>query len=1285
VLAVFSVVRPVLVAMLGVAMAALARAEQQPWSVLVLIYERTEATCWVEASPGQLTEFETSASLTDALPAIELAVSDFERIVSEWSDGLGAVHVETQRVQRAVATAGDAGGGECWLRPEDAAEELDRYLPRGDYDSVVAIWDNGSFPGPLGAASLEPIAWQGKTITWSTVHAWEAFLDPTSLGPNFQDPGEAILHEWLHPVGQFYRRLGYSVPDSDDSGNYPFPSTNPDGVGGFKEFYRRLLQGRLIDSPGKYTGISKAVWAAGSLRESTRPTPLPMQLVAPPNTLCQDDDALLEWDGPPLPPLSLYEITLTDDLGGTISVQTDQDEIALSELPIQSGRTYRWTLRTSNAPAGSEVDQLTFRATGPGPAPPTFSPPGGQLGSFDAVVFVRGVPGTEIRYTLNGVDPTPGDRLVPQSGEVHPTELPVVVKARAFAPNCAPSSVTSALYGVTEVLTVTSTSDSGTSPPEQGTLRWALATANADAGTQEIHFAIPGAGVHTIDLAVPLPAITDSVIINGWTQPGFAGMPLIEIDGAATGSGLSVTAGSASIRGLIINNSGGFGLRLAGAGNHVVRGCYIGTNATGSAARANLASGILIDNVADSSIGGTDPEDRNVISGNGFSGIEITGTAARNNYVQGNYIGTDRTGTSRISNRYNGIQLSLAPRNQIGGTAPGAGNLISGNGFSGVANTGDGIAIGGPGADENVVEGNRIGTDASGSADLGNSRSGISISALTTSNGPAASGNRIGGTDPAARNLISGNDAHGISIVAVNGGAADNLVQGNFIGTDASGSFDLGNSLSGVELSRGAVVGLTASGNTIGGLESGARNLISGNGLDGITIVGAGDSPGNTVQGNYIGVDVQGIFDLGNTRSGVRLTTASAFADAARFNLIGGASHAARNVISGNDQNGIAILGKTDGGGDNRITGNFIGIGAGGGSGPGNSVDGILITTNLLGGITIINQIGGGTPGAGNVIGGNGSAGIRIEGSGADLTYVDGNRIGIDANGNPRPNGGDGIFSSGPNSHFGGNTIAMNQGAGVVVSSANGNWIHQNSIFENGGPGIDLIGGGNDSQPAPVLSSAITSGGTILGGTLAAKPDTEYTLDFFASPSCDPTGFGEGMTSLGRTRVTTSASGSVSFLAPTPAPVALGQVVTATATEFLADNTSEFSNCATVSTGPPGDPDGDQVPGDNCPTVPNPGQEDTGGLNTALPNGRGNACECGDVTEEGIVNDSDLDLFRRHLLDPGVVWTGTLLGKCSVYGANPASCNLLDVVVLRRALAGLAPGIGANCAPPPPG
>jgi parallel beta-helix repeat protein len=1252
----------------------------QPWNVLVLVYaQTTDAKCVIAGNVS--TEYIANASLDAAqIDTVLAAVDNFEQIASRWSGGLGAVSITVERPTRAISSATEFDG-ECWLAPDDAAQELDKYAAKGDYDSVIALWHKGIMPGPLGAAALDPVTWQGKTFTWSTVHIREAFFPaPDEIGPNFKDPGEAILHEWLHPVGQFYRSLGYSVPDSDDSDDYPFPSDNPGGVGGFEKFYTQLLRGRLVDSLGKYTGISPAVWDAGSLRAGSGVEPKPLQLIAPPEVPCQPTDAALEWTGP-WPAQTIFEVRLDDDQGGFINHQTNQTQVELADLPLQTGRSYRWKVRTLAAPAGSEADRLSFRATGPGPNPPIFLPDGGQLDSGGSPVFIRADPGLEVRYTVNGADPQSGDPLVPPTGEVE-VQPPAQLKARAFAANCAPSSVKSALYGIADILTVTSTDDAPIGPPDAGTLRWAIIEANLAPGRQVIAFAIPGDGVHTIDLGLPLPVVTDPVLIDGWSQPGFLGSPLIEIDGALGGSGLTLAGGASIVRGLVINNSGAHGIRIDLLGANTIRGCYIGTNAAGNAARANLGHGIYITDSDFNLIGGPDPFEGNLISGNLQRGIQIAGPFADENTVVGNRIGTNLAGTNRIPNGVGGIELDNSAANQIGGSLPGWGNLISGNGFSGDPNAGDGLGIAGPQATGNIVEGNLIGTDVNGTADLGNSRAGLLITELAHRTGPSASGNRIGGTEPGAGNVISGNDAEGLGIVAVGGGATDNVVQGNFIGTDASGSFDLGNALSGIVITRRSAGEETASRNLIGGTEPGARNVISGNNLDGVGIVGS-SSEGNSVLGNYIGVDAQGRFDVGNSRSGVRLTATPALGNAATFNRIGGPSWAERNVISGNDQSGIAILGSPGGGGSNWIQGNLIGLGADGSASLGNGVDGILVTSNLLGGFTLINTIGGLSPGERNVIGRNGGAGVRLEGAGTDTNFVEGNLIGIDVRGNPQPNSGDGVFVSGPNNVVAGNRIARNSGAGVVVSAANENRVGTNSISDNGQLGIDLIDG-NELQPAPLIAAVTTSSGTLIRGSLSAEPETEYTLEFFSSPSCDPSGSGEGLTPLGRTWRTTDAAGNLIFQTLTPEPVPLGLIVTATATELLEDNTSEFSACAIAQSGPPSDPDGDQNPGggDNCPGVPNPGQEDTGGLNTALPNGRGNACECGDVTDNGVVDAADVGLFRAHLVDRGVEFQGAILGKCSVFGTSPSLCDSVDVVVLRRALASQAPGLGSSCALP---
>ena len=129
-------------------------------------------------------------------------------------------------------------------------------------------------------------------------------------------------------------------------------------------------------------------------------------------------------------------------------------------------------------------------------------------------------------------------------------------------------------------------------------------------------------------------------------------------------------------------------------------------------------------------MGGTTAGARNVISGNVSYGIEIFNATATTNLVQGNYIGPDVTGTSALANKLCGVHI-LSSGNTIGGSAGGAGNLISGNGQ-------DGVFLDGSGAANNVVQGNFIGTAASGTTGLGNGRGGVGVS--------GAPGNTIGGT-----------------------------------------------------------------------------------------------------------------------------------------------------------------------------------------------------------------------------------------------------------------------------------------------------------------------------------------------------------------------------------------------------------------------------------------------------------------------------------------------------------------------------------------------------------
>jgi hypothetical protein len=363
------------------------------------------------------------------------------------------------------------------------------------------------------------------------------------------------------------------------------------------------------------------------------------------------------------------------------------------------------------------------------------------------------------------------------------------------------------------------TNDSGA-----GSLRQAILDANATPGTQTIVFQLLGAGVHTISPASALPDITDRVVIDGFTQPGFAGTPVVEIDGSSAGvvtAGLNVVAGGSTIQGLAINNFNGHGIRLGTSGGNTVRANLIGTNSLGNAAHANTGHGVFIDNTPNNTIGGAAAGDGNIISGNGGQGVRVDGSGATGNQVAGNRIGTDLSGLVALANGDDGVLLTGgASSNSIGVTAS---NVISKNGANGVE-------ISGAATTSNVVQGNLIGTDAPGTGALGNAGSGVFIN--------GAPGNSIGIAGSA--NVISGNAGHGVLISGAT--ATANTIVGNFIGSDVNNTAGLGNGLDGVRVDN-------ASGNTIGGLLSGEANSIVSNGQDGVEI-NAGT--GNRILGNFI-------------------------------------------------------------------------------------------------------------------------------------------------------------------------------------------------------------------------------------------------------------------------------------------------------------------------------------------------------------------------------------------------------------------------------------------------
>src|SRR5262249_42122711 len=220
---------------------------------------------------------------------------------------------------------------------------------------------------------------------------------------------------------------------------------------------------------------------------------------------------------------------------------------------------------------------------------------------------------------------------------------------------------------------------------------------------------------------------------------------------------------------------------------------------------------------------GTPSAARNVISGNGFAGVRLSQNGGTNNIIEGNYIGTDATGMTALPN-YIGIQVGNSVGPTIGGIVPGAGNVVSGNQTYGIDVVNSTLT---------TIQGNNVGTDATGIAALGNGS--IGILDLFSSN------NTIGGTIPAAANVIMANGyVYPGSGVQLSG--TGDVLEGNYIGTNALGLAGFGNNTDGVLV--------TGSNNTIGGTIPGAGNVIDQNNGAGVDVTGG--ATGNRIQGNAI-------------------------------------------------------------------------------------------------------------------------------------------------------------------------------------------------------------------------------------------------------------------------------------------------------------------------------------------------------------------------------------------------------------------------------------------------
>lgn len=487
----------------------------------------------------------------------------------------------------------------------------------------------------------------------------------------------------------------------------------------------------------------------------------------------------------------------------------------------------------------------------------------------------------------------------PVSGSGGSTAISYTVAPNPGPPRFGTITIANQSFSVTQAgipcTVVTTTADFGAH-----SLRDAINCSNAAPGPAIITFDIPPtdpgcktvAGVGMVCTIKPegrggLPDITDSVIIDGYSQPGSSpntlevggnAVLLIEIDGEKAGdlsSGFHVYASDVTIRGLVINRfaaPGGFSENGHGifigftpsAHRLVVEGCFIGTDPTGTIALGNRNWGIFLSSTGDHRIGGTTPTHRNLISGNSGGGVAIFengSVAATNVRIVGNYIGTDRNGTADLGNG-TGVLLNGGRDNRVGGPTVGERNVISGNGAPpNGTDAGSGVWLGS--FDSNhVVQGNYIGLGADGITPLGNAGDGVELN--VRNNTP---GNMIGGPNPGEGNVISNNGGYGIRIHH----GCCNTIQGNFIGTAADGSTPRGNAISGILID--------ACCSTIGGTMPGAGNLIAFNGSDGVTVSNFSIGPdvnnailGNSIHGNGttasdLGIDLTA--NLGSGANGV--------------------------------------------------------------------------------------------------------------------------------------------------------------------------------------------------------------------------------------------------------------------------------------------------------------------------------------------------------------------------------------------------------------------------------
>ncbi len=696
-----------------------------------------------------------------------------------------------------------------------------------------------------------------------------------------------------------------------------------------------------------------------------------------------------------------------------------------------------------------------------------------------------------------------------------------------------------------------------------------IASSSLNGGTfQSVQIATTVAG----GVALTPPMLITSVPNSAAALSGNNAQVRVIISGTQTtsASGLVLDASDSDIRGLAIDGFAiGISIPNAADVGNLIQGDFIGeyldypvnpTNGVALPAPDTVeldgvgnTQGLVLAS-ANTTIGGTDSQDANVISGNAEQGVLIE-PGASGNQVLGNQIGVVGPSSSNLyfdagnggdgvdiessGTASNPLSIVFASSNIIGGASASAGNLISDNG-------GYGVVLGGAGATRNLVEADYIGVGPGGGYTFGAGDPGNLAGGILIDNAPD---NQVGGPAAGDGNVISFNQGDGVDVFGAS--AVGNSIANNVIGLTASGTAALGNDQDGVDDTAPQTV-------------IGPGNVISAN-LVGVLISGSGAS-GALVEGNLIGTDSSGTAGLGNVRQGVEI-------DGAGGVVVEGNGQGSQ-VISGNLV-GVEIDGAASSA--NLIEGNFIGTDKSGSADRGNAEQGVLIEGNSA------NTIGGTTAAARNVVSAN-QWGIQVDGASATDNLITGNFVGTDSTGAlPLGNEINGILFSGgaANNTVGGtatgagNTIAFNAEQGVDVQSGTGDAVLSDDIFSNvEGIVLNPATSANDLIASPSLVTAIPNTTTMLTnvqGSYTGLAGATFLIQFFSNAAPDSAGYYEGQTFLGATMVTTDAAGLATFAVNLATVVPAGDFITATATSLATivpglngGDTSEFSAAIAV-------------------------------------------------------------------------------------------------------------------------